>query len=169
LASANCAINVFVNCPFDGTYTPLMEALVFAIHDCGYIARSALEAEDSAEVRMDKIAKIIKDCRYGIHDISRTEAGADTGLPRFNMPLELGLFLGARRFGSRIDKLKACLILDRARYRYQQFCSDIAGQDICQRLRLERNELIFNDYTTLIAAWLSENAWWDGEEERSTS
>ena len=41
-----------------------MEALVFAIHDCGYIARSALEAEDSTEVRMDKIAKIIKDCRY---------------------------------------------------------------------------------------------------------
>lgn len=195
-----------------------MEALVFAIHDCGYIARSALEAENSAEVRMDKIAKIIKDCRYGIHDISRTEVGADTGLPRFNMPLELGLFLVARRFGSRTDKLKACLILDRARYRYQQFCSDIAGQDIrshddlpetaikvvrnwlqtnsptpevlmpggsamarrfalfqddlpllCQRLRLERNELIFNDYTTLIAAWLSENAWWDGEDERSIS
>jgi hypothetical protein len=151
MASAHYAINVFVNCPFDGTYAPLMEALVFAIHDCGYIARSALEAEDSAEVRMDKIAKIIKDCRYGIHDISRTEVGADTGLPRFTMPLELGL------------------ILDRARYRYQQFCSDIAGQDICQRLRLERHELIFNDYTTLIAAWLNENAWWDGEEERSTS
>lgn len=40
---------------------------------------------------------------------------------------------------------------------------------LCQRLRLERNELIFNDYTTLIAAWLSENAWWDGEDERSIS
>jgi hypothetical protein len=134
------------------------------------------------------------------------------------MPLELGLFLGAKRFGSRTDKLKACLILDRDRYRYQRFCSDIAGQDIqshddlpetvikvvrnwlqtnsptpevlmpggsamarrfalfqddlpllCQRLRLERHDLIFNDYTTLIAAWLSQNAWWDGEEERSTS
>ena len=107
-----------------------MEALVFAIHDCGYIARSALEAENSAEVRIDKIAKIIKDCRYGIHDISRTEVSRDTGLPRFNMPLELGLFLGARRFGPRTDKLKACLILDRDRYRYQRFCSDIAGQDI---------------------------------------
>lgn len=178
MASANYAINVFINCPFDGTYTPLMEALVFAIHDCGYIARSALEAEDSAEVRIDKIAKIIKNCRYGIHDISRTEVSDESGLPRFNMPLELGLFLGARRFGSRTDKLKACLILDRDRYRYQRFCSDIAGQDIrsqddlpllCQRLRLERNELIFNDYTTLIAAWLSQNVWWDGEEERSTS
>jgi hypothetical protein len=182
LASANYAINVFVNCPFDGTYAPLMEALVFAIHDCGYIARSALEAEDSAEVRMDKIAKIIKDCRYGIHDISRTEAGADTGLPRFNMPLELGLFLSARRFGSRTDKLKACLILDRARYRYQQFCSDIAGQDIRSHddlpktaIKVVRNWLQTNsptpevDYMTLIAAWLSENAWWDGEEERSTS
>jgi hypothetical protein len=40
-----------------------MEALIFAIHDCGFIARSALEAEDSAEVRIDKIAKIIKYCR----------------------------------------------------------------------------------------------------------
>ena len=69
-----------------------MEALVFAIHDCGYIARSALEAENSAEVRIDKIAKIIKDCRYGIHDISRTEVSRETGLPRFNMPFELGLF-----------------------------------------------------------------------------
>jgi hypothetical protein len=95
-----------------------MEALIFAIHDCGFVARSTLEAEDSAEVRIDKIAKIIKDCRYCIHDISRTELGAETGLPRFNMPLELGLFLGARRFGSKADNTKACLIIDSNRYRY---------------------------------------------------
>lgn len=46
------------------------------------------------------------------------------------MPLELGLFLGAKQFGSGNQKRKACLILDRERYRYQQFISDIAGQDI---------------------------------------
>lgn len=46
------------------------------------------------------------------------------------MPLELGLFLGASRFGGGPQKRKACLILDRERYRYQVFCSDIAGQDI---------------------------------------
>ena len=46
------------------------------------------------------------------------------------MPLELGLFLGARRFGAGPQTTKSCLILDRDRYRYQEFISDIAGQDI---------------------------------------
>lgn len=46
------------------------------------------------------------------------------------MPLELGLFLGARAFGSGRQRAKNCLILDRSRYRYQKFCSDIAGQDV---------------------------------------
>jgi hypothetical protein len=58
LAAAGYNLNVFVNCPFDDSYLPLMEALIFAIHDCGFIARSALEAEDSSEVRIDKIARI---------------------------------------------------------------------------------------------------------------
>ena len=51
-------------------------------------------------------------------------------LPRFNMPLELGLFLGAKWFGAKEQKKKICLILDEERYRFQKFCSDIAGQDI---------------------------------------
>jgi hypothetical protein len=46
------------------------------------------------------------------------------------MPLELGLFLGAKTFGLRGPRAKVCLILDRQKYRYQKFCSDIAGQDI---------------------------------------
>jgi hypothetical protein len=45
------------------------------------------------------------------------------------MPLELGFFLGAKRYGSTIDRQKRCLVLDRERYRYRNFCSDIAGQD----------------------------------------
>jgi hypothetical protein len=46
------------------------------------------------------------------------------------MPLELGIFLGARWFGDRSEKRKSCLVLDIERYRYQQYISDIAGQDI---------------------------------------
>ena len=57
-------------------------------------------------------------------------ANSNTNLPRFNMPLELGLFLGAKRFGRAEQRLKTCLILDIERYRYQKFISDIAGQDI---------------------------------------
>ena len=122
--------NVFINCPFDLAYKPLFDAIVFAVHDCGFIARCALEEEDTSQVRIDKIYAIIEDCRYGIHDISRTELDEVSGLPRFNMPLELGIFLGAKRFGAKEQKRKNCLVLDRELYRYQQFISDIAGQDI---------------------------------------
>ncbi|MEL7536893.1 MAG: hypothetical protein AAFZ58_07030 [Pseudomonadota bacterium] len=54
----------------------------------------------------------------------------ENGLPRFNMPLELGVFVGAKRFGDSAQKNKKTLILDREPYRYQAFVSDIAGQDI---------------------------------------
>jgi hypothetical protein len=121
---------VFINCPFDSQYTPLFEALVFAVSDCGFRARCALEVDDASQVRIEKIYKIIAACKYGIHDISRTAPSPLTGLPRFNMPLELGMFLAAKRFGSRIQREKVCLILDSVPHRYQQFISDIAGQDI---------------------------------------
>lgn len=121
---------VFVNCPLDETYRPIFESIVFAIHSCGYVARCALEVDDGSEVRIEKIAKIIAECRFGVHDISRTEPDSETGLPRFNMPLELGMFLGAKRYGRAKQKQKTCLILDLDRYRFQKFISDIAGQDI---------------------------------------
>jgi hypothetical protein len=186
----------------------MIEALVFVIHDSGFIARSALEIDDAGQVRIEKIMGIIEECGLGIHDLSRTELNAESALPRFNMPLELGLFLGAKRFGPGKQKQKLCMILDREPYRYQRFCSDIAGQDIkshdgdplravkivrnwlrnaslssgvvipsgarmakryeafqeelpllCDRLQLDREDLIFNDYTMLIAEWLKVNDW----------
>ena len=121
---------VFINCPFDEEYRPLFEAIVFAVHACGFTARCSLEVADSGQARIEKIYRIVGECGLGIHDISRTESDQGSGLPRFNMPLELGLFLGAKRFGPAMQKRKLCLILDRDPYRYQQSCSDIAGQDI---------------------------------------
>jgi len=122
--------SVFVNCPFDPSYQPLFVALIFTIRDCQFQPRCALEVSDSGEVRIKKIERIIAECRLGIHDISRIEMSLANGLPRFNMPLELGLFLGARSFGNRLQKRKKCLILDSEPYRYREFCSDISGQDI---------------------------------------
>lgn len=122
--------HVFINCPFDRAYRPLMRALLFAIHDCGFRARSALEVEDSGEVRVQKIIRIIGESPFGIHDISRVELDPSSNLPRFNMPLELGLFMGAKAYGGADQQTKRSLILDSDPYRYQKFCSDIAGQDI---------------------------------------
>lgn len=122
--------SVFLNVPFDKKYKRLFDALVFAIHDCGFAARSALEVEDSGQARVDKILGIIEQSKFGIHDISRAGIDRSTKLARFNMPLELGFFLGAKRYGSPKDRDKRCLVLDRERYRYRNFCSDISGQDI---------------------------------------
>jgi hypothetical protein len=88
-----------------------------------------LELTDASEVRIENIYRLIAQCTNGIHDISRTEIDDQPyQLPRFNMPLELGIFLGAKRFGSSFKK--RCLIMDRQPYRYQRFISDIGGQDI---------------------------------------
>ncbi|NVN98201.1 MAG: hypothetical protein HXX17_02680 [Geobacteraceae bacterium] len=132
MAVKEYASNVFINCPFDKEYFETFRAIVFAVFDCNFRARCALEEVDGGEVRIEKISRIISQCKYGIHDISRTELCKTTNLPRFNMPLELGIFLGARKYGNSDQKKKSCLILDVDRYRYQIFISDIAGQDIKQ-------------------------------------
>jgi hypothetical protein len=121
--------SVFINCPFD-PYRPMMRALLFAVYDCGFIVRSALEEDNAGEVRYTKILRIIRECRFGIHDISRVELDRKTRLPRFNMALELGLFLGAKGFGETHHTAKSCLVLDRDPFHYRMFCSDIAGQEV---------------------------------------
>ena len=121
---------VFLNCPFDDGYRSIYEAVIFAVLSCGFVVRCAREREDSSEPRISKILEIIRASQYGIHDISRVNLDSVNGLPRFNMPLELGLFLGAKGFGDGRQKNKHCLILDTEEYRYQKFVSDIAGQDI---------------------------------------
>lgn len=83
----------------------------------------------SASRRSPALSRIVAGA---IHDISRTELNR-SGLPRFNMPLELGLFLGARRFGADAQRRKSCLVLDRQPHRFQEFISDISGQDISSR------------------------------------
>lgn len=121
--------SVFINCPFDGAYEPIFRGIIFAVHHMGLKPRSALEISDGGQLRLDKIFGLIENCKYSIHDISRTELDSNHGLPRFNMPFELGLDLGCRKFGKR-HATKTALILDVERYRYQKFISDIAGLDI---------------------------------------
>lgn len=120
--------NVFINCPFDADYWPMFEAMIFTIVDSGFIPRCALEEPDSGEARVRRLERIVESSRYSIHDISRVQLSPR--YPRFNMPFELGLDLGCRRYGDAHLRRKRCLILDSERYRYQEFFSDIAGQDI---------------------------------------
>jgi hypothetical protein len=122
--------SVFINCPFDRAYEPLFRGLIFAVRHMSLVPKSALASSDTGQPRFDKILDLIENCKYSIHDISRTEVDPDHGLPRFNVPFELGLDLGCKRYGKLRQKQKKALILDVDRHRYRTFISDIAGFDI---------------------------------------
>jgi len=122
--------SVFINCPFDPSFKPIFEAIVFCVLEIGFVPRCALEHDNSAVVRIDKIIDLIRKCDHGIHDLSYVKLDPATKLPRFNMPYELGLYVGCRTYGDGRHKKKNCLVLDKDRYRYMKFISDLNGQDI---------------------------------------
>jgi len=122
--------SVFVNCPFDRDYLPLLRPLLFTIIYVGFIPRIASERSDSGENRIDKICMLIGGCKYSIHDLSRIRASAIGELSRMNMPFELGVEYGCRRFGSSSLRAKRCLVLEKDRHEFQKAISDLAGIDI---------------------------------------
>ena len=121
--------NVFINCPFDNDFKPLLKALVFELIYLGFLPKLSQTLSSSA-IRVNQIKNLIKTCKFGIHDLSRSKAMVAGELPRFNMPYELGLDIGALEYGSRKLKTKRILILETERFHYQKVISDIAGQDI---------------------------------------
>jgi hypothetical protein len=139
---------VFINCPFDRRYTKKFRAIVFTISYCGLDPRCALEIADGSQNRLEKIIEIISDCRYAIHDISRVQLSA--GLPRFNMPFEVGLFFGAKTFGGPRHSKKNCLVLDSMPFRYQRTLSDISGQDI------QAHKDDYREVIVLVRNWLAQ-------------
>jgi hypothetical protein len=140
---------VFINCPFDDRYKPILRAMLFAIIASGYHPRCGLDKSDGAEIRANKLAQMIRECDWGIHDLSRVEV--TNGLPRFNMAMELGLHLGARLFGKGRHRGKRALILDAEPNRYDATLSDISGQDI----EVHGNEP--TEAMRCVRNWLSDN------------
>ncbi|WP_269513325.1 hypothetical protein [Brevundimonas subvibrioides] len=122
--------NVFINCPFDNDYKSLLRPVVFCIYRLGFQPRIASERLDGNEPRIEKIIELIEGSKYGIHDLSRIKARKAGELFRLNMPLELGIDLGCKRFGGAPWSEKKCLIMETERYRYQAALSDLSSSDI---------------------------------------
>jgi hypothetical protein len=121
-------VDVFINCPFDAEYRPAFEALIFAITASGYQVRCALEEDNSADIRHEKLCRLIRESDRSIHDLSRVELGKNN-LPRFNMPYELGLTHGAIKFGGRRQRTKTACIMVAEPYAMPAYISDLAGND----------------------------------------
>ena len=124
------ARSVFVNCPFDEDFAPILQALAFCIVYLGFFPRLAPENADNAAARLDRIADLIHGSKYGIHDLSRCKSAQADEYARMNMPFELGLDHACRRFGQPPLTDKRILILEHTRFDYQRALSDISGWDI---------------------------------------
>jgi hypothetical protein len=135
--------NVFINCPFDDEYLPIFHAVVFTVHLLGFRARCSKEIDDGGG-RLTKIMRLIGSCKYGIHDLSRIP------MPRFNMTFELGIDIGFQNAGSGHYRTKNHLIMDRHRYRYRKFISDLSGRDV--KAHYNRP----NDVINIVRDWLND-------------
>lgn len=122
--------NVFINCPFDVEYYPLLRPLLFTILSFGFNPKIAAERSDSGELRINKICQLIISSKYSIHDLSRLRSSKKNEFYRLNMPFELGIEYGCRQFSSGHLKQKRCLILEKERYNYRNALSDLSGVDI---------------------------------------
>lgn len=143
--------NVFINCPFDKDYIPLLRTLTFVLLYLE-LEPNLSQTLSSLTIRINQIKQHIKNCKFSIHDLSRSKALSKGELPRFNMPYELGLDIGACEYGGKKLQTKKALVLETDRYHYQKVLSDIAGQDIANH----------NDdpktLTLKIRNWISDNS-----------
>lgn len=122
--------NVFINCPFDDDYRQMLLATVFTVKYLGFIPTLTLQNADSSQTRLDKIVELIDCARFGIHDLSRMQANEKGELARMNMPFELGIDYGCKRFKEGAKSNNQILVLATTPYQYQAALSDLAGSDI---------------------------------------
>lgn len=122
--------NVFINCPFDDQFIPLLRSILFVIIYLGFTPRIASERFDSGEARINKIINLIEASKFSIHDLSRIKSSKKSEYFRLNMPFELGVDIGCKIFKDGKAKDKKCLILEKEKYGYQKALSDLSNSDI---------------------------------------
>lgn len=144
--------SVFINCPYDVKYQNLLRHILFTVRFLGYNPRFALETTDCSENRLGKIQDLIVESKYSIHDISRMIAKKKGEFARMNLPFELGMDIGCKKFScDEQHTTKLFLILETKRYDYLKSLSDLAGFDIKSHQNRPLN------LTRAIRDWFVEN------------
>lgn len=115
--------SVFLNVPFDKSYSRLFVALIAGITALGFKPRCVLEV-GSDRNRLSRIYGLVAGCGASIHEMSRVSLYGGLRMPRFNMPFELGIAYalweqGGHRF----------FVFEQKPYRLQASLSDLNGHD----------------------------------------
>jgi hypothetical protein len=114
--------SVFLNIPYDAGFENLFLAYVVGLTQLGLHINAALAVPNQG--RLETIIDLIEKSDFSIHDLSRVELSH--GVPRFNMPVELGLAL----YRSRVTRGKhRIFIFDAKVNQAQRSTSDVNGID----------------------------------------
>ncbi len=114
--------SVFLNIPYDPGFEDLYLAYIVGLSQLGLQIKVTLAIPNQG--RLDAIIRLIETSDFSIHDLSRVELSK--GMPRFNMPLELGLAL---YHSKKSKKPHGVYIFDEKPYQAQRSTSDINGID----------------------------------------
>lgn len=120
-------MKIFINCPFDEEYTPLLRVMLFTLIYLDQDPEMAMTDTDCAINRMAKIEDIMRKSSISIHDLSRIKSEKIDEYYRLNMSFELGLDYGIKRT---INNEKKFIILENEKYSYHKGLSDYSGFDI---------------------------------------
>lgn len=114
--------SVFLNIPYDKGFEDLYLAYIVGLTQLGLRVNATLAVPNQG--RLETIIGLIGKSNFSIHDLSRIELSK--GIPRFNMPVELGLAL----YRSHETKGRhRVYVFESKPYRAQQTTSDINGID----------------------------------------
>jgi len=114
--------SVFLNIPYDAQFEELYLAYIVGLTQLGLKINATLALPN--QDRLKRIVGLIEKSDVSIHDLSRIESSS--GIPRFNMPLELGLAL----FRSHITRGRhRVFVFEKKAYRVQRSTSDVNGID----------------------------------------
>ena len=113
---------VFLNIPYDVAFERLYLAYIVGLTQLGLRINAALAVPNQG--RLATIINLIEQSDFSIHDLSRIEASR--GVPRFNMPVELGLALYRSHVANGKHRV---FIFESRRYRAQRSTSDVNGID----------------------------------------
>jgi hypothetical protein len=114
--------SVFLNIPYDDDFEDLYVAYIVGLSQLGLRINVTLAVPNQG--RLESIIELVRQSKFSIHDLSRIEVSQ--GIPRFNMPLELGIAL-YRSKGTRDSH--QVHIFETKKYRTQRSTSDVNGID----------------------------------------
>ncbi len=103
---------------------------MFCVVYAGLKPRLATERLEGGESRLDKIVELISSCSISVHDLSKCKSENAGDYSRMNMPFELGLDMGFRRFSGDYADQKKFIIFEKEPYDLKKALSDLAGVDV---------------------------------------